>query len=119
MQDSNAVSATTPTDAGSGGRAGAGGRREPGTVRTTTTQVSSSAGAPRPYHPFPSLHLSSPAPVCYGSVLRKRLRSEHSRQPRFLFPRHRMPACAPPKFQSQGLYLELLRDPSCRTRIHF
>jgi hypothetical protein len=44
MQDSN-----TATGAGTGG---AGGRREPGTDRTTTTRVSSSAGATHP--PFPS-----------------------------------------------------------------
>jgi hypothetical protein len=42
MQDSNA--ATTAT--------GTGGRREPGTDRTTTTRVSSNAGAPTPSFPF-------------------------------------------------------------------
>jgi hypothetical protein len=67
MQDSNA--ATTATGAGTCG-AGAGGRREPGTDRTTTTRVSSSAGATFP--------LSPPLSV-YGPVLRKRLRSEDFR----------------------------------------
>jgi hypothetical protein len=89
MQDSNAVS--TPAGAGA---FGVGSRREPGTDRTTTTtRVSNSAGAtpshpPRPSSFVPSslLHLSY-APV-YGPVLRKRLRSEDSRQPFFLLPRH-------------------------------
>jgi hypothetical protein len=82
MQDSNA--ATTAT--------GAGGRREPGINQSTTAQVSSIAGVTPPhlplalFHHSPSslLHLSS-APV-YGPVLRKRLRSEDSRQPFSFFP---------------------------------
>jgi hypothetical protein len=56
MEVSNA--ATTAT--------GTGGRREPGTDRTTTTLVSSNAGAPPP-----SVSLLAPL---YVPVLRKRLR---------------------------------------------
>jgi hypothetical protein len=68
MDDSNA--ATTPTGTGTGGRAGAGagGCREPGTDRTTT-QVSSSAGAPRPsFFPLLPFFIFLPLPV-YGPVL--------------------------------------------------
>ena len=101
MQDSKAA-----TSAGAG--ACAVGRREhQGTDRTTTTtRVSSNAGAtipiPMPFRPLarlspspsPSLlHLSSA--FVYGPILRKRLRSVHSRQPFFLLHRHRVSACVP------------------------
>ncbi|KAF8497888.1 hypothetical protein F5888DRAFT_1803346 [Russula emetica] len=89
-----------PHDAGTGG---AGGRREPGTDRTTMTRVSSSAGATPP--PSFLLHLSS-APV-YGPTPDARLRAA---------------IATPPKFRSPDLHLELLHDPSYKThvaRLHF
>ena len=83
--------------------------------RSTTMRVSSSAHAtPRPFS------LSS-APV-YDPVLRKRLRSEDRHQPLSLLPTDARlcPAIlTSPKFQSPGLHLELLRDPSLKTRFHF
>ena len=128
MQDSNAASATTPTGAGSGGRTGAGGRREPGTDRTTTTRVSSSAGAlppPRPSSssfPFSSSFFSRSrvlwsraAKVSAIGALSPTLFSS-SQTPDA---RLRAAIAAPPKFRSPGLHLELLRDPSWRTRLHF
>ncbi|KAF8497819.1 hypothetical protein F5888DRAFT_1906594 [Russula emetica] len=67
MQDSNA--ATTATDAGTGGT-GAGGRREPGTDRTTTTMRTPDARlradiATPPKFRTPGLHLELPCDPSY------------------------------------------------------
>jgi hypothetical protein len=104
MQDSNA--ATTAT--------GTGGRREPGTDRTTTTQVSSNAGAPPPF------------PSCSRVWSRAAKTSAIGGLPPTLFFSSQSPdAClraaiaTPPKFRSLGLHLELLLDPSFKTRLHF
>ncbi|KAF8497822.1 hypothetical protein F5888DRAFT_1613094, partial [Russula emetica] len=113
MQDSNAATSATG--------AGAGGRREPGTDRTTTTRVSSSARATPP-PPFPS-----------SSFFRSRVWSRAAKasaigglSPTTLFSSSQTPdarlrnaIATPPKFRSPGLHLELLRDPSYKTRIHF
>ncbi len=86
-----------------------------------TARVSNSAGA----NPSPS---PSPLPLpplsfarVYG-LLRKRLQSEDS--PTFSSsqaPDDRMRAVIEPlpRFKSPGLHLELLRDPSWKTRLHF
>ncbi|KAF8497814.1 hypothetical protein F5888DRAFT_1906591 [Russula emetica] len=69
---------------------GAGGRQEPGTDRTTTTRVSSSAGVTPPPPPRPSSFPFFPSSSFFRS-----------------------------RFRSPDLHLELLRDPSYKTRIHF
>jgi hypothetical protein len=102
MQNSNI--ATTAT--------GTGGRREPGTDQTTTTRVSSSVGV-TPIHPPPPW--SRAAKVCAIGGLSPTLFSS-SQTPDA---RLRAATATPPKFRSPGLHLELLRDPSWKTRIHF
>ncbi len=129
VQDSNAATAATGPGAGAGG-AGAGGRREPGTDRTTTTRVSSSAGATPP--PPPLTTSSFPFFFPSSSFFRSRVWSRNAKASAigalsptlFSFPqtpdaRLRAAITAPPKFRSPGLHLELLRDPSWKTRIHF
>jgi len=96
---------------------GPSGRRELGTDRMTTTQVSSIASASAAL-----LHPSS-VPV-HGPVLRKASVIGGLSQTPFLLPRHRMPACVPLSRHRQSsdflaCTLELLRDPSYKTRIHF
>ena len=124
MQDSNA--ATTATGAGA---SGPGGRRETGTDRTTTTRVSSSVGAtlppPRPSSSFP---FSFPSPSFFRSRVWSRAAKASAKgglSPTLFSSsqtpdaRLRAAIAAPPKFRSPGLHLELLRDPSWKTRIHF
>jgi hypothetical protein len=122
MQDSNAATSAT-------GGAGAGGRREPGTDRTTTTRVSSSAGAiPPPPRPSSSFPFFFPSP----SFFRSRVWSRAAKASAIgglsptLFSSSQTPdarlraaIATPPKFRSPGLHLELLRDPSWKTRFHF
>jgi hypothetical protein len=131
MQDSNAAAATAttgPGGAGGAGGAGAGGRREPGTDRTTTTRVSSSAGATPPPPPTSSFPFFFPS----SSFFRSRVWSRNAKASAIgalsptLFSSSQTPdarlraaIAAPPKFRSPGLHLELLRDPSWKTRIHF
>jgi len=112
MQDSN--------DATSG----AGARREPTTDRTTTTRVSSTAGA-TPLHLPPSLPFfpsfifrsrvwSRAKPSALAGLSPTLLSSSQTPDARL-----RAAIAAPPKFRSPGLHLELLRDPSWKTRLHF
>ena len=117
MQDSNA--ATTATGAG-GGAGGGSSRREMGTDRTTTTRVSSSAGATPPLHP-PSFPCS-----CVWSSCAAKASAIGGLSPTTLFSSSQTPdarlrdaIATPPKFRSPGLHLELLRDPSWKSRIHF
>ena len=117
MQDSNA--ATTATGAG-GGAGGGSSRREMGTDRTTTTRVSSSAGANPPLHPpsFPCSRVWSSRAAKASAI--------GGLSPTALFSSSQTPdarlrdaIATPPKFRSPGLHLELLRDPSWKSRIHF
>jgi hypothetical protein len=110
MQGSNA--ATTATGAGTGSR------REPGTDRTTTTRVSSSARATTPLPPpFSRVVWSRAAKAsAIGGLSPTTLFSSSSQTPDA---RLRAAVATPPKFRSPGLHLELLRDPSWKTRIHF
>jgi hypothetical protein len=115
MQDSNAATTT-----------GAGARREPTADRTTTTttRVSNSAGVT-------PLHIPPPLPFLPSSIFRSRLWSRAKPSalaglsPTLLSSsqtpdaRLRAAIAAPPKFRSPGLHLELLRDPSWKTRLHF
>jgi hypothetical protein len=102
MQDSNNAAAA---------------RREQPTDRTATTRVSSTAGVVPPLL-LPSLfrsHVWSRAKAsaleCFSPTL-----SSSSQTPDA---RLRAAIAAPPKFRSPGLHLELLRDPSWKTRLHF
>jgi hypothetical protein len=110
MQDSNAATSAT-------GGAGAGSRREPGTDRTTTTRVSSSAGAtPPPRPPFFCSRVWSRAAKAsaIGGLSPTLFSSSQTPDARL-----RAAIATPPKFRSPGLHLELLRDPSWKTRFHF
>ena len=114
MQDSNAATSATGGPAGAGA-GGAGSRRELGTDRT---RVSSSAGAPPRSSSsfFCSLVWSRGAAKASAiSGLSPTLFSS-SQTPDA---RLRVAIATPPKFRSPGLHLELLRDPSFKTRIHF
>ena len=125
MQDSNEASATTHTGVGSSGRAGAGagGHRELGTDRKTTTRVSSNASAPPllflPY----SLSFSSRPRVLWSLATKASAIGAFS--PTLISfsqtpdARLRAAILALPKFRSPGLHLKLLRDPSWKIRIHF
>jgi hypothetical protein len=117
MQDSNAAAAASG--------AGSGGRREP-TDRTTTRVSSNAAAAPTtPSTPrFPSLPF---LPFIFRSRVWSRVTTSalgglsptlfsSSQTPDA---RVRAAIAAPPKFRAPGLHLELLRDPSWKTRIHY
>jgi hypothetical protein len=113
VQDSNA--------AASG--AGSGARRDP-TADRTTTRVSSNA-APSPSTPrFPSLSF---LPFLFRPRVwsRATMSAFGGRSPTLLSSpqtpdaRVRAAIAAPPKFRAPGLHLELLRDPSWKTRLHF
>ena len=116
MQDSN----------GPASGAGSGARREP--TDRTTTRVSSNAGAaplPTPSTPrFPSLPFF---PFLFRSRVWSRATTSAlgARSPTLLSPpqtpdaRVRAAVASPPKFRAPGLHLELLRDPSWKTRLHF
>lgn len=116
MQDSNAAS---------GGGAGSGARREP-TERTTATPRVSSTVAGASHYRLPSL------PFLPSSLFRSRVWSRakasalEGLSPTLLLSSSQTPDArlraanaAPPKFRSPGLHLELLRDPSWKTRLHF
>jgi hypothetical protein len=114
MQDSNA--------AASG--AGSGARREP-TDPTTTRVSSNAAAAPTPSTPrFPSLPFfpflfrsrvwSRATASALGGLSPTLLSSSQTPDARV-----RAAVAAPPKFRAPGLHLELLRDPSWKTRLHF
>ena len=117
MQDSN----------GRASGAGSGGRREP-TDRTTTRVSSNNAGAaplPTPSTPrFPSLPFF---PFLFRSRVWSRATTTAlgGRSPTLFSSsqtpdaRVRAAVAAPPKFRAPGLHLELLRDPSWKTRLHF
>ena len=122
MQDSNA----SPS-----GGAGSGARRGEPTDRTTTRVSSSDAGAappPLPITPsaprFPSLPF---LPFLFRARVWSRATTSalEARSPTLLSSfqtpdaRVRAAVAAPPKFRAPGLHLELLRDPSWKTRIHF
>ena len=118
MQDSNAAASAT------GGAGGAGARREP-TERTTATPRVSSTVAGASHYRLPSL------PFLPSSLFRSRVWSRakasalEGLSPTLLSSsqtpdaRLRAASAAPPKFRSPGLHLELLRDPSWKTRLHF
>jgi hypothetical protein len=116
MQDSNAASAT-------GGGGGGGARREP----TATPRVSSTAGATPSSHRIPSLpFLPLPSSLFRSRVWsRAKASALEGLSPTLLSSsqtpdaRLRAAVAAPPKFRSPGLHLELLRDPSWKTRLHF
>ena len=110
MQDSNAA-------AGSGSA-----RRGEPTDRVATSRVSSSAGVTIPPPLLPPLPFSlfrlrvwSRAKASALEKLSPTLLSS-SQTPDA---RLRAATAAPPKFRSPGLHLELLRDPSWKTRLHF
>jgi hypothetical protein len=114
MQDSNAGA--------SGG--GSGARREPAD-RTTTRVSSNAAAAPTPSTPrFPSLPFfpflfrsrvwSRATASALGGLSPTLLSSSQTPDARV-----RAAVAAPPKFRAPGLHLELLRDPSWKTRLHF
>jgi hypothetical protein len=116
MQDSNATA--------SGAGAGSGGRRGP-TERSATTRVSSTAAAAPPPPPrFPSLPFlplffrsrewSRATASALGGLSPTVFSSSQTPDARV-----RAAIAAPPKFRSPGLHLELLRDPSWMTRLHF
>ena len=123
MQDSNAATSA----AGGAGVGGAGSsRRELGTDRT---RVSSNAGVttttttpPRTSSSF-FCSLLSWSRGAGGSGARKA--SMGGRSPTLFSSsqtpdaRLRVAIASPPKFRSPGLHLELLRDPSFKTRMHF
>jgi len=118
MQDSNAATSAT-------GGLGAGGRRgeQQGTDRTTTTRVSSTAGV-TPSHPRTFSSFFCSLIWSLGGVAAKASAIGGLSPTTNLLPRFQMPACVPlsrppPKFRSPGLHLELFRDPSFKTRIHF
>ena len=118
MQDSN----------GPASGAGSGARREP--TERATTRVSSNAGAappplPTPSTPrFPSLPF---LPFFFRSRVWSRATTSalEGRSPTLFSSsqtpdaRVRAATAAPPKFRAPGLHLELLRDPSWKTRLHF
>ena len=118
MPDSNAASSAT-------GGLGAGGRRgeQQGTDRTTTTRVSSTAGV-TPSHSYFFILLLFPylVPwwcccicVCdWWTLAIDKFSSSQTPDARL-----RAAIATPPKFRSPGLHLELLHDPSFKTRIHF
>ena len=112
MQDSN-NNAATP---------GAGVHREHPTDRTTTTRVSSTAGvAPTTLPPL----LPSFLPFLPRVWSRAKASALDGLSPTLFSSsqtpdaRLRAAFAAPPKFRSPGLHLELLRDPSWKTRLHF
>ena len=127
MQDSNAAAVSSSA----GGGRGSGGRTPAGLAGGTptmdqTTRVSSTTAAPPPL-PSPLF----PSFPFLPSLFRPRVWSRATqsalggRSPT-LFSSSQTPdarlhtaIAAPPKFRSPGLHLELLRDPSWRTRLHF
>ncbi|KAH9953468.1 hypothetical protein BC827DRAFT_134941 [Russula dissimulans] len=123
MQDSSAA-AGPGTPGGTGGSA----PRIMMTDQTTrTTRVSSTAAAvPSPHTPrFPSLPFlpslfrsrvwsRATASAAFGGLSPTLLSSSQTPDARL-----RAAIVAPPKFRSPGLHLELLRDPSWKTRLHF
>jgi len=123
MQDSNAPPSGTGAGAGSGARRG-----EP--TDRTTTRVSSNAGAAPPPPPTPSTPRFPSLPF-FPFLFRARVWSRATtsalgaRSPTLLSSsqtpdaRVRAAIAAPPKFRAPGLHLELLRDPSWKTRLHF
>ena len=129
MQDSNAATSAAG-GVGSGGRH----REHQGTDRTTTTRVSSNAGATHPHpHTLPPPRPSFSFPFFpSSSFFRARVWSRATKASAIgalsptLFSSSQAPdvrlraaLATPPKFRSPGLHLELLRDPSWKTRIHF
>jgi hypothetical protein len=118
MQDSNAAT--------SGAGTAGGGRREhqQGTDRTTTTRVSSTAGAVSSSPPRPSSSFFCSLVWSRGGAAKASASARLS--PTTLFSSSQTPdarlraaIATPPKFRSPGLHLELLRDPSFKTRLHF
>ncbi|KAI9453375.1 hypothetical protein F5148DRAFT_1277448 [Russula earlei] len=119
--DSNASASGAGAGAGAGSAAGSGPRRQP---TDRTTRVSSSTDAAPPHPRFPSLPF---LPFLFRSRVWSRASASAIGRPSPTLlsssqtpdARLRVAIAAPPKFRSPGLHLELLRDPSWKTRLHF
>ena len=123
MQDSNAATSAGGTPGGGHGRR----EHQQGTDRTTTTRVSSTAGAVTSSPPRPSSSFFCSLVWSRGGGGATAKASASARlSPTTLFSSSQTPdarlraaIATPPKFRSPGLHLELLRDPSFKSRLHF